>query len=1284
MKKLIFIFASLVILFLFAGLVRAEEKCPDPELAGGWGRTSDDSGGVTGNWYSWTIGNGSTGIWNTLGTITNDCTKIVYNCEYEPDSPVSGPNPPNVGSGYKGFNDGHGVHWFWDEGNAVGTSQAAGYSYIWITLNYIEASKVYRANLSIRWYAWTDDFDGDKAYTYLAVQMQKPGFSSWDNIWVQSYTAGTRNTGWQTSTVDIKSYLTTSGNYKLRLFCYCYHDADESSGDDEHFAWWVDYVHVDVCEDFDSPTVTLVSGPTGWVNSTSVSFYWSAQDTGGSGLASSAFSYRLDNGTWSSWTSSTSYTWSGLTEGNHTFSVKARDAVGNESSVVSRTFGVDYTAPTVSKSSGPDNGKWYNSASQTFCWSGSDSLSGINRYEYRISTDDGSTWSSWASLGTNTAWTWSNLSSSTNYYRVQVRAVDNAGNISAVVEWKFRIDTIAPSLGKSSGPDGGNWYNSTSQTFSWSGSDSHSGISTYYYRYSTDGGSTWSTWTSTTSTSYTWSNLFSSTNLYKFQVYAKDAAGNSSSIIEWVFRIDNLPPSISKSSGPVEEGWCNSSSQTFKWSGSDSHSGISKYEYRTSTDDGMNWSSWSSIGTSNSWTWSGLRSSADYYRLQVRAVDAAGNVSSPIEWRFRIDCTPPSNPLSCSDLDGSQDNIWQNSIIDPHFTWSGHSDSHSGIAGFYVYWGTNPDGTSTTWVVSPEYDPPAVSSDGAYYLRVQTVDVAGNRSPWATLYVFKLDKTAPSISKSSGPDRGVWVKASSVSFSWSASDAGSGLHSSPYSYRLDNGPWSQWTTVSSFTISDLADGIHTFSVKARDFAGNESQAVIWDFGVDTKPPQIKKNGGPDEWRWVNTTMVSFSWLAYDNGSGLDSVCYRLDNGPWSEWSSITSYTWADLTNGLHTFSLKARDIAGNESLVETWVFQVDTESPHLVKISGPDEEIQTSFATFEWSASDSFSGVSRYFYRTSTDGGMSWSSWTETTFTTWTWQNLTSSSSTYVFEVCAQDKAGNRSQPVTWKFRVTLPPSAPSLEIQPANFKIKKGHDLSLTAILTLDGKPLKGKVIKWTATAGTLIPPVTTTDSFGKATVSYTAPSDLESVTITASFEGDRQLTSAIAKSTGIVTSDAIVITLVKTDGTPLAFTRIFYRTETGKGYLGTTDSQGRVTVDIDSFNSSEIFLETEDGEFAATCSLQEGDQRIVFKPKVLTTSEMEESNRSVALLLSTTLVGTAGAVITAWKILGRHRPRVSVSETRAYVPVYCPKCKAVNLPGNRFCGRCGAPLQKVKLNKT
>ncbi|MFX1452018.1 MAG: trypsin-like serine protease [Promethearchaeota archaeon] len=106
-----------------------------------------------------------------------------------------------------------------------------------------------------------------------------------------------------------------------------------------------------------------------------------------------------------------------------------------------------------------------------------------------------------------------------------------------------------------------------------------------------------------------------------------------------------------------------------------------------------------------------------------------------------VDATPPSNPTVCKQLNGTtESNVWQDLVNDPCFNWNGAFDFHTDVAGYYYYWGTDPNGVSSTFTSLSEYDPSAVST-GTYYLRVRTKDTVGNNASWTTLYTFKYNET---------------------------------------------------------------------------------------------------------------------------------------------------------------------------------------------------------------------------------------------------------------------------------------------------------------------------------------------------------------------------------------------------------------------------------------------------------------------------------------------------------------------------------------------------------------
>ena len=87
-----------------------------------------------------------------------------------------------------------------------------------------------------------------------------------------------------------------------------------------------------------APNTTIDSNPAALANSTSARFTFSSNETG------STFECKLDSGAYESCTSPKSY--SSLSQGSHTFSVRATDAAGNiDATPASYTWTVDTVAP---------------------------------------------------------------------------------------------------------------------------------------------------------------------------------------------------------------------------------------------------------------------------------------------------------------------------------------------------------------------------------------------------------------------------------------------------------------------------------------------------------------------------------------------------------------------------------------------------------------------------------------------------------------------------------------------------------------------------------------------------------------------------------------------------------------------------------------------------------------------------------------------------------------------------------------------------------------------------
>jgi hypothetical protein len=94
-----------------------------------------------------------------------------------------------------------------------------------------------------------------------------------------------------------------------------------------------------------APNLTINRGPRGTVPSTAaVLFRWGAADDtytpGAFEQDAITYSYRVDGSSWSPWSASSYVDLPGLSKGPHLFDVKARDAAGNATPVVSRSFSV--------------------------------------------------------------------------------------------------------------------------------------------------------------------------------------------------------------------------------------------------------------------------------------------------------------------------------------------------------------------------------------------------------------------------------------------------------------------------------------------------------------------------------------------------------------------------------------------------------------------------------------------------------------------------------------------------------------------------------------------------------------------------------------------------------------------------------------------------------------------------------------------------------------------------------------------------------------------------------
>ena len=80
----------------------------------------------------------------------------------------------------------------------------------------------------------------------------------------------------------------------------------------------------------------------------------------------------------------------------------------------------------------------------------------------------------------------------------------------------------------------------------------------------------------------------------------------------------------------------------------------------------------------------------------------------------------------------------------------------------------------------------------------------------------------------------------------------------------------------------------------------------------------------------NDHTPTFSWnAATDDGTGVDHYEVNMDGGwIWMKVGDVTACTWpAALSDGNHTFEVKAIDNAGNVGTAASLTFTIDATSP---------------------------------------------------------------------------------------------------------------------------------------------------------------------------------------------------------------------------------------------------------------------------------------------------------------------------------------------------------------------
>ena len=123
-------------------------------------------------------------------------------------------------------------------------------------------------------------------------------------------------------------------------------------------------------------------------------------------------------------------------------------------------------------------------------------------------------------------------------------------------------------------------------------------------------------------------------------------------------------------------------------------------------------------------------------------------------------------------------------------------------------------------------------ADGSHKFEVRAIDQAGNTDQTPASFTWTVDTTAPTTSIDSSPP--ALSNSAAASFHFSGSDTGgSGVAS--FQCRIDSTQAADWAACSlAEELQGLADGSHSFEVRAIDKAGNtDASPASFAWTVDT-------------------------------------------------------------------------------------------------------------------------------------------------------------------------------------------------------------------------------------------------------------------------------------------------------------------------------------------------------------------------------------------------------------------------------------------------------------------
>ena len=373
-------------------------------------------------------------------------------------------------------------------------------------------------------------------------------------------------------------------------------------------------------------------------------------------------------------------------------------------------------------------------------------------------------------------------------------------------------------------------------------------------------------------------------------------------------------------------------------------SGVAKVEYAwTNTTGTPSTSTWKTLTAAADGSYQAQYTAAETSKtakyLHVRVTDGAGNVSETVKsGPYQVIKKATAAALPSITVTGNPSS-WTKSAT---LTWKAAQGSGTGVGALaFVY---TPKGTVTENMTVGSC---TVTKNGVYVFMV--TDEYGN-SVSAEVLVNNIDNEAPKLEKL---ERSVSTdgKTGTIQLIGATDDCtaiydqkgnctdyrGSGIQT--MQYRGQNETEWRNLTGNSFTVTENGK----YVVRLTDNLGNVSKEYSVEMTmIDTQAPSLaaamEKGVSANADGWYNAAALHIT-LTYSDDVGTTKLYGKVDDGDFAEISGISTASGTiftktyDCTEGVHTYTFKAEDAAGNATTSDPVIVKWDKTKPVIGEIT---------------------------------------------------------------------------------------------------------------------------------------------------------------------------------------------------------------------------------------------------------------------------------------------------------------------------------------------------------------